>query len=1033
MGPRPNSRPSHEVNLRTVGEPTKREATGGLVLARNPYVVGVPLTDGTGFFGRKDVFTVIKDVLDAQRQNVVVLYGQRRIGKTSVLHRAAQWLQEQGGFFPVYYDLQGKERLSLAAVLENLGQTLARRLNLPRPDPKLFDDHGRYFEEQLLPDTFRQLGQGRLVLLIDEFDVLSDELASPRAASETLFPYLQGLIQNQPRIGFVFVVGRRIEELATHFQAIFKQAVYRRVGHLSAEESRSLIVEAAGNQVNYEEPAIRQIQALAAGHPYFTQLICFEAFNAAKLNSKTSISAGVVSEVVSRAIESGHGALNWFWEGLPRAERFILSAVAQVSDDSGVGSKEDIRRLLEEHRILLSGLELKDAPDRLVEWEMLRSEGPDKYRFVVELVRRWVLQEHPVSSARRDIDYVSKRAVRLFDNAREAHTAGDLAYARDEYLRTLAANPNHSGAQLGLAQVLHELGDQEAAIVAFERAYEIDQMSARDGLIRARLARASQLEAANNTDHALLDYEAVLKLFAAEPTALRRLSAIWQKRGEDALTARTMTAAAEAFRAALKYANSEEATALLRSTFASHFDSAIEAGEFSRGSEMCELLLMLLPEVPEAKAQAAAYWLRSSEALESAESLTEAEGFAAKAVALFPNDGHAAARLEAIRNRLQERQNIESIYTQALKAHRAGRMQEARDGWKRLIQMDVFSYQGSNIATLLGETVSPSPTGQPTAPEPKSRKRAAKAKREDVPEPTTAPDPWELWRADAGAGAQEQETRVPPRPTTEAPQQPASHSVNPEIESPTPSAAPDTRQASSKRGYGLLTFLGICAISFVVFLLMPARITYIEICCESQVKMGSTLNLNGYPNYDSTWRRHPPHYSDYSWSSGDEKIATVVHGVVSPVAPGYATILVHDYSSRTGGSITITVHDWDVPAMKANAVRMRFLAAANYEAAKAQEIADTKEFPSKGPPLWVQLTLNVDKSVQDGNTTADMSVGLKRASGEIVPVTDWTLRVGDLRGELWWFQELGHLVADSYTIDISHAGKIIVSGSFVVQ
>src|SRR5207249_2852078 len=151
----------------------------------------------------------------------------------------------------------------------------------------------------------------------------------------------------------------------------------------------------------------------------------------------------VVQDAVDRAIESGHGALNWFWEGLPRAERFILSAVAQASDESGLASKEGVRQLLEEHRILLSGLELKDAPDRLVDWEMLRREGLDTYQFVVEIVRRWVIQEHPLSSARRDIDYVNKRAVRLFENARDAHSEGELPYARDEYRRTLKANPNH--------------------------------------------------------------------------------------------------------------------------------------------------------------------------------------------------------------------------------------------------------------------------------------------------------------------------------------------------------------------------------------------------------------------------------------------------------------------------------------------------------------------------------------------------------------------------------------------------------------
>ena len=401
--------------------------------ARNPYVIGVPLTDDALFYGRRDFFNFITDVLDAEKQNVVVLYGQRRIGKTSVLHSIARRLQKEGRFFPVYYDLQGKARLPLADVLSNLANTLGRRLNLEPFARVAFDDEGSYFAEHILPLVLSGLDGRRLVLLVDEFDVLTDELGGQASASEALFPYLRELILNQPRIGFIFVVGRRIEELATHFQAVFKQAVYRRVGHLKPEESEALIIEPVQGVISYDEGAVREIQNLAAGHPYFTQLICFEAFNSAKANGSTRVTPAVVQSAAQRAVESGHGALNWFWEGLPRAERFTLSALAQVSDSSGHGLIEDVRRLLESHRILLTGLELKDAPDRLVEWELIRRTGPDTYQFVVELVRQWVVQERPLSSARRDIDYVSIRAVRLYENAREAHTQGDLAYARDEY------------------------------------------------------------------------------------------------------------------------------------------------------------------------------------------------------------------------------------------------------------------------------------------------------------------------------------------------------------------------------------------------------------------------------------------------------------------------------------------------------------------------------------------------------------------------------------------------------------------------
>jgi tetratricopeptide (TPR) repeat protein len=675
------------------------------LIDRNPYVIGVPLTGDAAFYGRQETFHSIKDVLEAQQQNVVVLYGQRRIGKTSVLHQGARWLQKQGAFFPVYFDLQGKERLTLREVLENLAQTIAKRVDIENADASGFDEDGRHFDERFLPRALERLGERRLVLLFDEFDVLGDELASRRAATETLFPYLQGLIVNQPRIGFVFVVGRRIEELATHFQAIFKQAVYKRVGHLKPDESRALIVEPARGVIAYDDDAVGAIQTLTAGHPYFTQLICFEAFNAVKANGDQTITADVVQEAVDRAIESGHGALNWFWEGLPRAERFILSAVAHASDKSGVGSKENVRQLLEKHHILLSGLELKDAPDRLVDWEMLRREGPDAYRFVVEIVRRWVVQEHPLSSARRDIDFVSKRAVRLFENAREAHSEGDLPYARDEYRRTLKANPNHSGAQLGLALVLFELGELEEALAEFEKAYAIDEMSARDGLIRVRLARADALKEQGGVDDAIVHYQKVLGLVPGEAAAARSLSAIYVARGEAALVRSDFDGARDAFREALKYDHGDDVTTRIQSSLTSLPISVKESGNVEHAADSYELLVELLPERDDVRTLAAGFWIRRGDELDAAGSPEDALTSYTKAVSLHPQDAAVVARLEAVTGKLKERQKIGQIFEQALAAHRAANFKDARDGWKKLIQLDVLSYQGRNIALLLSEAV----------------------------------------------------------------------------------------------------------------------------------------------------------------------------------------------------------------------------------------------------------------------------------------------------------------------------------------
>ena len=73
-------------------------------LQTNPYVAG-PAVFGPNFFGRNQIFQKIQEALVTSRQRLVVLYGQRRIGKSSILKELPQHLPSDC-FTTVNFDLQ---------------------------------------------------------------------------------------------------------------------------------------------------------------------------------------------------------------------------------------------------------------------------------------------------------------------------------------------------------------------------------------------------------------------------------------------------------------------------------------------------------------------------------------------------------------------------------------------------------------------------------------------------------------------------------------------------------------------------------------------------------------------------------------------------------------------------------------------------------------------------------------------------------------------------------------------------------------
>ncbi|MFH0342193.1 MAG: tetratricopeptide repeat protein [Chromatiales bacterium] len=677
----------------------------------NPYVIGVPLTGEAGFYGRRDVFQFIKETLDTRQQNVVVLYGQRRVGKTSILHQSMQQLANEGVLLPVYFDLQGKGRQSLAQVLFQLSREIGRELDIENDVPTTFDEDGRFFADQFLPQLATYLGtQRRVLLLFDEFDVLGDEVmasgagAEPQAmASEALFPYLQDLIMHQDRLAFLFVVGRRIDELPTHFSAIFKQAAYRRIGLLKPEDARALIVEPTRGVINFTGEAIDAILELTSGHPYFTQLICFEIYSYLRNKNQRKVSQSDIAGLVDQAIETGHGALNWFWDGLPRAERFILSAIAHVSDAQGVAAKPSIQQILEKHRVVLTGLELQDAPERLVEWEILNRRGTEAYRFTVELVRRWMLKLHPLESARRDVDYISKRAVQLHAVAREAHTAGMLEDARDDYRKALTANPNHSGAQLGLAQVLFELGEIEAAVEAFQTAYAIDEMSGRDGLVRARTTLGERYEQEGRQADALVEYHRALQYAPQDDGLRRRLATIWLSRAAEAFVASGPTSAYEAYQEALNVDTDGSVAAKVRLDF----DDYVRRAESERREEDAvtafDVLRRLLPDDASAQSAEAEYFCRRGDALLGAGRQIEAIRAYDRALEVRSDDSVLIAKLEGLSAEWRRLREANTIFSKGWMAHHNEDWETAKSAWIQLIKMDVLDYEEHDIAALLSE------------------------------------------------------------------------------------------------------------------------------------------------------------------------------------------------------------------------------------------------------------------------------------------------------------------------------------------
>ncbi|NEQ88041.1 MAG: ATP-binding protein, partial [Moorea sp. SIO2I5] len=92
----------------------------------NPYLIGSVIDDPDKFFGRESLFRFIADNL-WQRVKVILLHGQRRIGKSSVLEQIPHKVAKDQFIF-VNFDLHSYINKPLSRILHDLAQDISDQL-----------------------------------------------------------------------------------------------------------------------------------------------------------------------------------------------------------------------------------------------------------------------------------------------------------------------------------------------------------------------------------------------------------------------------------------------------------------------------------------------------------------------------------------------------------------------------------------------------------------------------------------------------------------------------------------------------------------------------------------------------------------------------------------------------------------------------------------------------------------------------------------------------------------------------------------
>ena len=408
-------------------------------LGSSPYIVGNPIDRKEMLFGREEQLDrIVRQLTTSNKANVILLEGNRRTGKTSILKRLADpstlpgWvainISFQGG-----EGVQGSGGLPTAEVYRLMAKQIGWQAydlgvetwlpGIARPDslrkfkPQFaaavraaFTDSNPFETFELyLQEVFAVLGERRLLLMLDEFDKLQEgieaDVTSPQVPENIRY-----LIHTYPQMSAVLSGGRQLKGLrAAYWSALFGFGHRVDVSSLPLDAARRLVTEPVRDRLVYVDEARDHLIALCARHPFLLQSLCNYVFEAAAREHVRTITVPFLEAAAIALIrDNEHFHTLWNYAGSER-RRFILGLIERHPLDAEPISFDRIAASLEEAGIQLPRNErVGDDVDWLCDLELVCREAGESfsyYQLAVPLFGKWI-------RACIDFDDLTRRAVK---------------------------------------------------------------------------------------------------------------------------------------------------------------------------------------------------------------------------------------------------------------------------------------------------------------------------------------------------------------------------------------------------------------------------------------------------------------------------------------------------------------------------------------------------------------------------------------------------------------------------------------------
>jgi GTP diphosphokinase / guanosine-3',5'-bis(diphosphate) 3'-diphosphatase len=377
----------------------------------NPYTLR-QIRDQGMFFGRDhEIDQVIQQINEGQK--FIILYGQKRIGKTSLLHHLAEnLLPQECDVLPVPFDAHSLAPFNTVSFLFGLAEATTPLLGNYLKQAEIKKEL-RIRENDLQSDPFgtfalwvrqvqKRLQGTKLLFMIDEFTRAEEEYDRDKLDAG-FFDGMQWLAGNQ-NIGFILCVHDHIYNRDSYSWGMMQRGYPIRLDTLDYEAASRLVQQPLERIYKFERSLVNRILDLTNCHPYFLHAVCLELTARMSKLPQDEVTADDLGSAIIIVLRSGDHYFSHFCNATDDHSWSTLKTIAYIArGKDNRASREEIRKIMAEYGSSTKLWQISESLNKLYRAGIIEAhniQNKISYSIPVGLFQFWLLQQtHPLISS----------------------------------------------------------------------------------------------------------------------------------------------------------------------------------------------------------------------------------------------------------------------------------------------------------------------------------------------------------------------------------------------------------------------------------------------------------------------------------------------------------------------------------------------------------------------------------------------------------------------------------------------------------